>query len=82
MIRMQVQLTERQAESLRRLSARTGTPIAALVREAVAQRLADEAEDAAWERALGAVGAFESGSRDTSVSHDRYLAEAFAAGLR
>jgi hypothetical protein len=82
MVRMQVQLSEAQAESLRRLSARTGISIAALVREAVAQRLAGEAENAAWERALGAVGAFESGDRRTSVDHDRYLAEAHAAGLR
>jgi hypothetical protein len=79
---MQVQLTEHQVESLRRLSSRTGTPVAALVREAVAQRLADDSDEAAWERALGVVGAFESGSGDTSVRHDRYLADAFGAGLR
>jgi predicted DNA-binding protein len=82
MVRMQVQLTEDQAEALRRLSARTGTPIAALVREAVAQRLNDEADSPAWARALGAVGAFESGVGDVSVRHDRYLAEALAADLR
>lgn len=75
---MQIQLTEEQARSLRQIAAQRGESIAAVVRGAVSRRIADEEADAVWERALGAVGAFESGRRETSVEHDRYLAEAYA----
>jgi predicted DNA-binding protein len=78
MIRMQIQLSEEQAEALRRQSERTGRSMAALVRDALERELDEENDDGGWERALGAVGRFRSGTRDTSVEHDRALAEAYA----
>ena len=82
MIRMQIQLSEEQAKALRRKSERTGQSMAALVRDALDRELDEENGDDGWERALGAVGRFRSGARDTSVEHDRALAEAYADGLR
>jgi hypothetical protein len=81
MIRMQVQLTERQIVALKAQSARTGESLAALVRAAVDSALEEGSESNHWERALGAVGAFESGSADVSEQHDREVARAFAGRL-
>ena len=80
MVRTQIQLTERQAKALRRISATTGTSIAGLVREGVelylgSQRRPDRREQV--ERALRVVGRFASGCSDVSAEHDRYLSEAF-----
>lgn len=80
MTRMQVQLTEEQVQTLRRLSAETGRSIADLIREGVdryvrAEKRGDRKEQI--ERALRAIGRFSSGHTDVSADHDRYLAEAF-----
>jgi hypothetical protein len=82
MIRMQVQLTEAQAAALRELSRRTGVSVAALVRDAVDSSLEQRSGSGRWDRALAAVGAFESGSADVSEHHDREVADAFAGRLR
>jgi hypothetical protein len=82
MIRMQVQLTEGQIAALKERSRRTGASVAALVREAVDSSLGQQADRGRWERALGAVGAFESGASDVSENHDRELANAIAGRLR
>jgi hypothetical protein len=82
MIRMQVQLTERQVAALKDRSRRTGASLAALVREAVDSSLDRESDRGRWERALGAVGAFESGVSDVSEHHDREFADAIAGRLR
>ena len=82
MIRMQVQLTERQVAALKEQSKRTGVSLAALVREAVDSSLERRSDGDRWERALGAVGAFESGSRHVSEDHDREVADAIAGSLR
>jgi hypothetical protein len=81
MIRMQVQLTERQIAALKEQSSRTGESLAALVRTAVDSALEQGSESNRWERALGAVGAFESGSAHVSEGHDREVARAFAGRL-
>jgi predicted DNA-binding protein len=82
MLRMQIQLTDELAEALRRRSERTGRSMAALVRDALEQELGAGDDDDGWERALAAVGRFRSGTGDTSVEHDRTLAEAYAGRLR
>jgi hypothetical protein len=82
MIRMQVQLTEAQVAALKEQSRRTGVSLAALVRDAVDSSLEQRSSGNLWERALGAVGAFESGSAEVSEKHDREVARAFAGGLR
>jgi len=80
MIRTQVQLTERQIESLRRLSAKTGESIAELVRRGVELYLGGQllpSRDDRIERARRIAGRFSSGRKDVSTHHDRHLAEAF-----
>jgi hypothetical protein len=77
MIRMQIQLTEAQANALRRRANERRTSIAAIVREAVETHLVDDRRDEAWQRALAAVGRFRGGAADVSVEHDRYLVEAY-----
>jgi hypothetical protein len=80
MVRTQVQLTERQLDTLRELSAATGRPVAELVRLGVELYLSSQHQPSRKEqigRALRALGKFSSGSDDVSIHHDRYLAEAF-----
>jgi len=80
MVRMQVQFTEAQAASLRRLASASGKSAAELVRQGVDLYLAGQWRPGREEqvrRALAAVGRFSSASKDVSTGHDRYLAEAF-----
>jgi len=82
MIRMQIQLDERQSEALRQHSARSGRSIADLVREGVDLYLAaikKPSREEQIKRALAASGKFASGTKDTSTRHDHYLDEAFRA---
>lgn len=80
MIRTQVQLTETQAEKLRRIAAARGVSMAAVIREAV-DRLPDRDDRRErWARALAAVGKGHDrdGATDVSVRHDEYLADIYA----
>jgi plasmid stability protein len=76
MVRTQIQLTEQQARALRRVAARRGMSMAAVIRELVDQALATSF-DAKIERSLAAVGSFSSGVTTVSRDHDRELEEAF-----
>lgn len=82
MVRTQVQLTEEQAERLRRAAADRGVSMAALIREAVDELPATHGADARWDRALAAVGAGASGAGDVSSDHDRHLVRAYASDVR
>lgn len=79
MIRTQISLEEAQMAELRAMARRTGTPLAALVREAVdellrAGRVADRA------RALEVIGKYRSGGPDDiSEHHDRELEEIYGS---
>ena len=80
MVRTQVQLTERQLDTLRELSTATGKSVAELVRLGVELYLSAQHRPTRKEqigRALKALGKFSSGRNDVGVHHDRYLAEAF-----
>lgn len=80
MVRTQVQLTEEQIGSLRRLSAETGRSMANLVREGVdlylKTRLGPSREELV-RRALSIAGKYASGPGDVAQNHDQYLADAF-----
>ena len=79
MIRTQIQLTEEQARSLKRLAAARGRSMADLIREGVDLMLrSDRAEDRRerMSRASRAFGKFRSGKSDLSRKHDEYFAEA------
>ena len=80
MIRTQIQLTEKQAESLRETAARRGISMAELIRQSIDQLLARAGEPSQGElrqRAASVSGRFRSGRTDVAVRHDEYLAEAF-----
>ena len=81
MVRTQVQFTDEQIRSLRRLSTTTGRSVADLVREGVDRYITATNPPDMEERkrrALRALGKFRSSGRgDVSTRHDHYLAEAF-----
>jgi len=82
MIRTQIQLTEQQAEEVRRIARARRVSSAEIIREALDNLIRSGAgatvvaEDRR-RRALNAVGRFSSGKRDISRKHDKYLSEAF-----
>jgi hypothetical protein len=80
MIRTQIQLTEGQAKTLKRLAKQQQRSVAALIRQSIDLYLARRGElplDERYERALAVVGKYRSGDADLGRNHDRYLAEAY-----
>ena len=79
MVRTQVQLTDKQAEALRRRSKRENVSVAELVRRAIDAftRAEPPSEQQVRDRAIRAAGRFGSGVHDTSSQHDEALADAF-----
>lgn len=82
MVRTQIQLTEEQAEEIKRIARAHHVSVAEIIREAVDNVIRSGAGMAASEedrrrRALKAVGKFNSGKREISRKHDKYLSEAF-----
>jgi hypothetical protein len=78
MQRLQVQLTEEQADHLRKTAESEGTSQAEIVRRALGlylRRPIQARESAVRARALELIGAFSSGLSDVAENHDRYLAE-------
>jgi hypothetical protein len=80
MIRTQIQLTERQAQGLKRLAAKQKISVAEVIRRSVdrtlmSQRMPDEQE--LRRRAIEAAGSFNSGKNNIAREHDDYLVEAY-----
>ena len=78
--RKQIQFTSRQAQAIHREAIRRGVSDSAVLRELAETLIVGtgrKGEAARRERALGIVGRFHSGRRDTSTEHDRQLADAF-----
>ena len=79
MVRMQIQFTEHEARALRDEAAQRHVSIAAVVREAVEQRLLQQGAGVNLEerkrRAKAACGRFRSGLGDVSARHDDYFAD-------
>jgi hypothetical protein len=82
MVRTQIQITEKQAEEVKRIARARRVSAAEIIREALDNLIRSgtgvsvAAEDRCA-RALNAVGRFRSGKRDISRKHDKYLTEAF-----
>jgi hypothetical protein len=80
MIRTQIQLTEEQARSLKRLAAEQQVSVAELIRQSV-DHLVHTSQGPGIEerkrRAIAAVGRYRSECSDLSEEHDSYLAEAY-----
>ena len=80
-IRTQIQLTEEQAEQLRRLAAQKQRSMADLIREALDDLLVRQDSGARQDRmrrATRAFGQFRSGTGDLSRRHDAHFADAVA----
>ena len=80
MIRTQIQLTEEQANALKKLSLSRHLSIAELIRQAVDNILKSSTAidmEERKKRAIDAAGRFSSGKRDIAREHDTYLTEAF-----
>jgi hypothetical protein len=81
MQRLQVQLTDDQADRLRKTADAEGTSQAEVVRralEAYLRRPVRPREATVRARALDVIGAFSSGLSDVAEQHDRYLSEGTA----
>ena len=81
MIRTQIQLTEGQARTLKRLARQQQCSVAELIRQSVDLYLANRGElplDQQYERAMAVVGKYRSGDADLGRNHDQYLADAYA----
>ena len=80
MVRTQIQLTEEQVNSLKRLANKLHVSLAELVRQGVDTVLRSSGETTGKERkrrAIAAAGRFRSGKRDLSAKHDVHLVKAF-----
>lgn len=78
MIRTQIQLTEEQANTLKRIAARQGKSVAELIRISVDEWIRSNAfvdKDEQRRRAIAAAGKFSSGLGDLSEKHDQYFVE-------
>lgn len=72
MVRVQLQLTDEQAQALKRLASERGVSVAELIRSSVERLLADDERRHRRERALGVAGKF-AGPADLSRNHDQYF---------
>jgi len=77
MVRTQISLTDDQMRRLRSEARRRGVPIAAVVRDAVDRVVPGRpsGRGAAFQRALGAAGRFDSGTGDVAARHDEIAGE-------
>ncbi len=80
MIRTQIQLTEEQAKTLKKIAGKKHVSMAELIRQGVNNLMRSSGEVTMEERkkrAVAAAGRFHSGKKDISTKHDDYLTEAF-----
>jgi hypothetical protein len=80
MIRTQIQLTEEQTKTLKKIANKKHVSIAELIRQGVDTLIRSAGEISVEERkkrAITAAGRFRSGRKDISTKHDKYLTEAF-----
>ena len=78
MIRTQIQLTKKQAERVKRMTSRSSTSMAEVIRRALDQYLGNKAGDSNEKkraRASAVAGLFSSGDENLSRDHD----DAFSA---
>ncbi|MBW1982344.1 MAG: CopG family transcriptional regulator [Deltaproteobacteria bacterium] len=77
MIRTQIQIEEEQMQWLRTRASQKKISISQLIRESIAffREHEERITSTKKERALAALGLFDSGLRDVSERHDDYLAD-------
>jgi hypothetical protein len=80
MVRTQIQLTEAQAKTIKRVAMEKGTSVAEVIRRAVENMVQASPKVSIQERigrAREIAGKFHSGKRNISRKHDEFLAEAY-----
>jgi len=80
MVRTQIQLSEEQTQSLKKIASKQHVSLAELIRQGVNILLRSSVDITIEERkkrAITAAGHFRSGKRNISARHDEYLSEAF-----
>ena len=80
MVRTQIQLTEKQADELKKLAKKKNVSMARLIRDSVDNILTKSRPVRSEEvkrRAMAAAGSLRSGVPDLATNHDTYLAEAY-----
>jgi len=80
MIRTQIQLTDEQSTTLKRLAAKRHEPVAELIRQGVEillHSISGISSEERRHRAIAVAGRFHSGRPDLSGSHDKYLADVY-----
>lgn len=86
MVRTQVQLTQEQAQALKRIAAKRGVSVAEIIRRAIDTVVTTEVlppdREEIRRRALEAVGCFHSGLSDLSTRHADYWAEDIENDIR
>ena len=81
MIRMQISLTEQQAEAIKQAASHRNVSMAEIIREGTSVYLCREPTAGAGDRVRRAIevsGRFRSGQSDVADNHDRYLSESAA----
>ncbi len=81
MVRMQVRLSQEQAEAVGRVAAREGRSMAAVIRSCVDAGIRRSTTAERRRRALDAVGRFRCGASNLAENHDAALDEAFMGQL-
>jgi hypothetical protein len=82
MIRTQIQLTEEQSRSLKKLASEKHVSVAELIRQSVdlfVRASRGPSIEERKHRAIAAVGRYHSECPDLSEEHDAYLAEAYGS---
>ena len=78
MIRTQIQLTDEQARALKHVAAERGVSIAAVIRDAVDEIVANADRERRWELAKSVIGKYsDPTASDVSQTHDHHVAEAY-----
>lgn len=81
MVRTQIQLTDGQAEAVKKVALDQKISVAEFIRKALDDALLRRGvrdREEVRRRAIAAVGGFHSGESDIAERHDDYLAEAYA----
>jgi Arc/MetJ-type ribon-helix-helix transcriptional regulator len=80
MVRTQIQLTEDQAKSLKKLSTQMNISMSEIIRQGIDAYLRNYGmanQEERRQRAIKSAGQFHSGKTDLSEKHDEYLADIY-----
>ncbi len=80
MVRKQIQLTDKQAEAIKKMSSQMNLSIAEIIRRGIDSYIRAYgaiSQEERRQRAIKSAGQFHSGKTDLSEKHDMYLVEIY-----